>query len=225
MPKEIKDIKSLLLVLLSIGLVSTWIYHIYDKTIYSQRRTEVYVKDSAAVADAIKDSLTKIYSTTISELDYQLNSTRLNADSLKTRLDDKLEEINRLKMEIAGILNKQGFSKSDLSLARQKINELQQRADELTGQNLNMEDEKKQLSTVLEQLTLNVDTLQRNIRRLSDENQSLIEKVNLASIFIASDIKIDAIEVKGSSEESTSQAKKNRQVCCVIRCSKSHYTI
>ena len=208
MPKEIKDIKSLLLVLLSIGLVSTWIYHIYDKTIYSQRRTEVYVKDSAAVADAIKDSLTKIYSTTISELDYQLNSTRLNADSLKTRLDDKLEEINRLKMEIAGILNKQGFSKSDLSLARQKINELQQRADELTGQNLNMEDEKKQLSTVLEQLTLNVDTLQRNIRRLSDENQSLIEKVNLASIFIASDIKIDAIEVKGSSEESTSQAKK-----------------
>jgi hypothetical protein len=208
MPKEIKDIKSLLLVLLSIGLVSTWIYHIYDKTIYSQRRTEVYVKDSAAVADAIKDSLTKIYSTTISELDYQLNSTRLNADSLKTRLDDKLEEINRLKMEIAGILNKQGFSKSDLSLARQKINELQQRADELTGQNLNMEDEKKHLSTVLEQLTLNVDTLQRNIRRLSDENQSLIEKVNLASIFIASDIKIDAIEVKGSSEESTSQAKK-----------------
>lgn len=208
MPKEIKDIKSLLLVLLSVGLVSTWIYHIYDKTIYSQRRTEVYVKDSAAVADAIKDSLTKIYSTTISDLDYQLSSTRLNADSLKIRLDDKLEEINQLKTEIAGILNKRGFSKSDLSLARQKINQLQQRVNELSDQHLSMEDEKKQISTVLEQLTLNADTLQRNIRRLSDENQSLTEKVNLASIFIASEVKIDAIDVRGGNEESTSQAKK-----------------
>lgn len=208
MPKEIKDIKSLLLVLLSIGLVSTWIYHIYDKTIYSQRRTEVYIKDSAAVADAIKDSLTKIYSTTISDLDYQLNSSQVNADSLKIRLDDKVKEINQLKMEIAGILNKQGFSKSDLRLARQKINELQQRVDELNGENLSMENEKKQLSTVLEQLILNADTLQRNIRRLSDENQSLTEKVSLASIFIASEVKIDAIDVRGASEGFTSKAKK-----------------
>lgn len=208
MPKEIKDIKSLLLVLLSIGLVSTWIYHIYDKTIYSQRRTEVYVKDSATIADAIKDSLTKIYSASINDLDDELNSTLLNADSLTTTLDDRLQEINQLKLEIAGILNRQGFSKADLSLARQKINQLQQRVDELNSQTLSMEDEKKRLSMVLEQLTQNVDTLQQNIRRLSDENQSLAEKVNLASIFIASEVKIEAVEVKGSREESTSKAKK-----------------
>lgn len=71
-----------------------------------------------------------------------------------------------------------------------------------------MEEEKKQLSNVLEQLTLNVDTLQRNIRRLSHENEVLNEKVNLASVFIASELKIDAIEVRGSNEESTSQAKR-----------------
>lgn len=208
MPGEVKDIKALLLVLLSIGLISTWVYHIYDKTIYSQRRIEVFVKDSAAIADAVKDSLSKIYTSTISDLDYQLSSSRSNADSLRGRLDKRLYEINQLKQEIAGILNKQGFTKSDLGIARRKIKELQYRVDELNNQNLDMESEKKQLTAVLEQLTQDVDTLQRNIRRLSDENQLLSEKVSLASIFVASGLKVEAIEVKGTKEESTAKAKK-----------------
>ena len=175
---------------------------------YSQRRTEVYIKDSAAVADAIKDSLNKIYAATINDLDTRLNYSRISADSLQSRLASKLKEINRLKSEIGGILNKRNFSKNDLGTAKQKIRELQQRVNELSGQNLTMEEEKKHLTSVLEQLTQNVDTLQRNIRRLSTENESLNEKISLASIFIASELKIDAIQVKKSGEEPTSQAKK-----------------
>ena len=203
-----KDIKPLLLLLLSIGLVSTWVYHIYDKTIYSQRRTEVYIKDSAAIADAIKDSLNKIYAVTINDLDTRLTYLRVNTDSLQNRLDSKLKEINRLKSEIGGILNKRGFSKNDLSIARQKIGELQQKVNALSDQNITMEEEKKQLNNVLEQLTQNVDTLQRSIRRLSSENESLHEKINLASIFIASELKIEAVEIRGSREEPTSKAKR-----------------
>ena len=203
-----RDIKTLLIVLLSVGLVSTWVYHLYDKTMYSQRRTEVYIKDSAAVADAIKDSLNKIYSATIRELDSRLNYSRVNADSLQIRLESRLNEINRLKSEIGGILNKRDFSKKDLGEARQKIGELQQKVDELNGQNITMEEEKRQLSDVLEQLSQNVDSLQRNIRRLSSANEALNEKINLASVFIASDIKIEAIDIRGQGEEPTSQAKR-----------------
>lgn len=203
-----RDIKPLLIMLLSIGLVSTWVYHIYDKTVYSQRKTEVLVKDSAAVADAIKDSLNKLYSSTISELDTRLDSTQNTAASLQTRLDSKLNEINQLKSEIRNILNKSDFSKTDLKEARQKISELQGKVDELNDQNLSMEEEKKQLGLVLAQVTQNVDSLQMNIRRLNIENEALSEKVSLASIFIASDIRIDAVETKGSSEETTTQAKK-----------------
>jgi len=203
-----KDIKPLLLLLLSIGLVSTWVYHIYDKTQYSQRRTEVYIKDSAAVADAVRDSLNKIYSITINDLDTRLNYSKVNADSLQNRLDSRLKEINLLKSEIGGILNKRNFSKDDLGVAKQKIGELQEKVNELSGQNTTMEEEKNKLNNVLEQLTQNVDTLQRNIRRLSNENETLNERINLAAIFIAYELKIDAIEVRGSNEESTSQAKR-----------------
>jgi hypothetical protein len=40
------------------------------------------------------------------------------------------------------------------------------------------------------------------------ENEALNEKVSLASVFIASEVKIDAVETNGSAQESTSQAKK-----------------
>jgi peptidoglycan hydrolase CwlO-like protein len=216
-----KDIKPLLLVLLSIGLVSTWVFHIYDKTMYSRQKTEVSVKDSE-LADGIKDSLNKLYSSAIRELDSRLDSSQTNADSLQNRLissktnaatlqrqlDSKLRDINRLKMEISNILGKSDFSKSDSKVARQKIEELQEKVDELSNQNLSMEEEKKQLGNALMQLTQNVDSLQMNIRRLSVENEALNEKVRLATVFIASEVKIEAIEVKGNSEENTSQAKK-----------------
>ena len=172
-----RDPKSLLLVLLCIGLVSTWIYHIYDKTTYSQRQTQVFTKDSAAVAQAIRDSLDRLYSGTITDLDTRLSYSRLNEDSLRNSLDNKLSEINQLKSEISNILNKQGFSKTDMVSARQKIGKLQEKVDELSGQNLTMEQEKKELTGILEQLSGDVDTLQRNIRRLSNENRQLNEKI------------------------------------------------
>lgn len=203
-----KDIKPLLLLLLSIGLVSTWVYHIYDKTLYSQQKTELPMEDSLAAANAIKDSLDKIYATTIIDLDTRLAYSEVNADSLRSTLDNKLKEINKLKSEIGGILSKRDFSKADLGNAKQKIGELQEKVDELNDQNSNMEDEKKQLNNVLLQLTQNVDTLQQNIRRLSNENEAMNEKINLASVFIASELKIEAVEVRGANEEATLQAKR-----------------
>jgi hypothetical protein len=111
--------------MLSVGLVGTWVYHLYDKTQYSQRRTEIYIKDSMAVAEGIRDSLQKIYTSTINDLDTRLDSTRTTADSIKVQLDVKLGEIYKLKGEIDNILKNRGATKADLQLARQKIAELQ----------------------------------------------------------------------------------------------------
>ena len=127
---------------------------------------------------------------------------------MQSHLDTKLDEIDQLKSEIRTILNKRDFSKDDLVEARQKIAELQQKVDELSNQNLSMEEEKKQLGNILLQLTQNVDSLQMNIRRLSMENEALNEKVSLASVFIASDVKIDAVETKGSAKKAHHRQKK-----------------
>ena len=131
--------------MLSVGLVATWVYHLYDKTQYSQRKTEVYIKDSVAVAQGIRDSLQKIYSYTIDNLDTKLDSTKTSADSLKTQLNVKLAEIYKLKSEIDGILKNSGSSKADMEIARGKIAELQQLIEDLKGEKNSMEEEKKRM--------------------------------------------------------------------------------
>ena len=85
-----KDIRSSLLAMLSMGLVATWVYHLADKSRYSRQRREVYIKDSMAVAQGVQDSLQKIYSYTIRELGAQLDSSKLTEGELKNELNAKL---------------------------------------------------------------------------------------------------------------------------------------
>ncbi len=203
-----KDIRTLLLALLSVGLIGTWIYHLYDKTQYGKKRTEVFVKDSIAVAQGVRDSLQKMYSSTISTLDSKLDSTRLNADSLKSQLNAKLAVIYKLKTEIDGILKNRVASPEELSVAQQKIGELQTLVDDLKTQKESMESEQQRLTNVMSLLSGEITGLQENMKRLGDENKALSEKVNLAAVFVASEIQFSPVTLKSEKEQESNQAKK-----------------
>ncbi|HQW44270.1 MAG: hypothetical protein IPP02_00580 [Chitinophagaceae bacterium] len=203
-----KDTKSILLGMLSVGLVGTWVYHLYDKTQYSQRRTEVYIKDSIAVAQAVQDSLQRIYSHTINNLGAELDSTKSTTGLLQGELNTKLAEINRLRTEIATILKRNNFKKEDLDLARKKTVELQGLVAELQNKNISIEEEKKQITDVLDKVNVQVKNLEGNVQKLDQENKVLTEKVNLASSFIASELKLSPVMVKNDKEQETNQAKK-----------------
>ena len=139
-----RDIKPLLLVFLSIGLVSTWVYHIYDKTTYSQRKTELYAGGFHNGGRAIKDSLNNLYSATIRELDTRLDSIQVTAARCKAGLTTNWMRSDQLKSEIRIILNKR-FFKEDLARGPKKNCRTATKSDELSNQNLSMEEEKKQL--------------------------------------------------------------------------------
>ncbi|HEX7844594.1 MAG TPA: hypothetical protein VF476_02270 [Chitinophagaceae bacterium] len=203
-----RDTKSILLVMLSTGLVGTWTYHLYDKTQYLNTRKEIYVKDSAAVAQAVQDSLQKVYSHTINNLDAQLDSTKNNAGQLQGQLDNKLAEINRLRSEIAAIIKKNDVKKEDLDLARSKTVKLQQLVAELENKNTSIEDEKRQIAAVLDKVNVQVKNLEGNVQQLNQENKVLTEKITAASTLMASDIKFSPVTVKNNKEQETSQAKK-----------------
>lgn len=207
-----KDIRSPLLVLLSIGLVGTWVYHLYDKTIYSNHQTEIFIKDSTAVAEGIRDSLQKIYSSTINNFDSRLDSTRSNADSLKSQLGFKLDEIYKLKDEIDGILKNRGATKADLGLASEKITALQDKVDDLKDQKESMQEEKSRLNNVMAQLSGQLSSLQQSMKKLGDENKTLTEKVNLASVFVVSEMSLAPVTVKNNKEQETTVAKKTSKL-------------
>ena len=203
-----KDTKSILLGLLSIGLVFTWVYHLYDKTQYSTPNINVNKIDTITVAKEIQDSLQKVYSHTINNLDAQLDSTKSTAGQLQNQLATKLKEINRLRTEISAILKKNDFTKEDLELARSKTVELQSLVAELQNKYSTVEEEKKQLSAVLENTNTVVKNLTGTVQKVEQENKVLIEKVNIASSFVASELKLSPVAVKNEREQETYQAKK-----------------
>lgn len=194
--------------MLSLGLVGTWVYHLYDKTIYTNHRNEIYVKDSMAVAQGVQDSLQKIYSQTINTLGTQLDSAKSTTGLLQGELGNKLAEINRLRTEIAAILKRNNFKKEDLDLARRKSVELQLLVTELRNRNTSIEEEKKQIAGMLDQVNEQVKNLQSSNQQLDRENKVLAEKVNLASTFVASELKLSPVMVKNDKEQETNIAKK-----------------
>ncbi|HLF46716.1 MAG TPA: hypothetical protein VI548_09840 [Chitinophagaceae bacterium] len=204
-----KDGRSLLLVLLSSGLVLTWVYHLYDKTSYSKRTREVFIKDSIAVAEAVSDSLKKIFSQSLEELETEKMQIDSNNLTLKDELGTRMAELNALKKEIGTILNKKNLTQSDLTEAREKIRDLQNRVESMRGENTSLAEEKKRLNGILAQLNLEVTSLQQNIQKVSAENEMLSRKVNEASVFVASEIKFTAVDIRqGQKEVSTNQIKR-----------------
>ena len=203
-----KDTKSLLLILLSIGLIGTWVYHLYDKSIYSQRHTEVFVKDSAAIADGVRDSLLKNYSETINDLGSRLDSTISRSDSTKNQLNAKLNEIYDLRNQISSILKNRYSNRGDLKVARKKISELQEKVSDLNNQNISIDEERKQLNATLDKVNGDVKTLEQNIKLLGDQNKDLTEKVKVASTFMTSELKFAAISTGGIKEQETKLVRK-----------------
>ena len=88
-----RDIKPLLILLLAIGLVSTWVYHIYDKSQYTSLVANVSDDDK----NEAQDSLKAIYSSLVTQMGDSLSS-------VQTTAEDRLKEINVLKNEIRALL-------------------------------------------------------------------------------------------------------------------------
>lgn len=213
-----KDAKSILLVLLSIGMVGTWVYHLYDKSRYSSVNQQLVSKDTLATANAAKDSLERLYASALNELN-EPDSSGNGFDSLKTQLDTRMEEIAKLRNEIRTILSGKKVSKEELLDAKNKIEELRSKIAEMQSKNSTLEDQQQKLNGELNQLNAAMKDLEDNFNKLDEENKILKDKINDASTLSASDIRLSFTDVKMSAntETETSKAKRaNRFVVSFI---------
>ena len=128
-----KDTKSILLILLSAGLITTWVFFISEKT-KTENNKQPVVQNNLPDIKSIQDSLKLIYEGTLFQLGAQLDSVKTTADTLQGQLDARVQEINQLKSEIADLLKKVNPGKEDLSLAGQKTTRLQHLVSSLPNQ-------------------------------------------------------------------------------------------
>ncbi|MEO7307486.1 MAG: hypothetical protein ABIR78_01165 [Ferruginibacter sp.] len=203
---------SLLLVLVSFGLLWTWGYRFYNKNDVAKVETRTVTLDSAAIANNIRDSLQNEYNATLHDLDVQLDSTLANTDSLKNELDIKLSEFYRLRNEIIAILkNRNGGN--DFKVAKQKIGELQNKVQDFRDKNADVENENNKLNAVLTQLDNSNNKGGTNAKPAVTGNKPAAERSNTAfQVFSASDLKFLALSVNNDDETETSSAERTNKL-------------
>lgn len=224
MEQNTRDSKSLLLLLFPIGLLFLSLvvlfglgFRFYFKGQNTAPATVIINKDSASVAIGVRDSLQKIYTATINELDNRLDSIWNNTDTLAGNLDIKLNEFYKLRKEITSIL-KTGSNRNDFGLASQKIGELQQKVEELSRRNLDVENENKRLNDILAQLKNNPKNSEPVAVRTIADNKPVVEKNTTASSntvpvsFTATDIRLAAVKLTDDKEEETANAEQTEKL-------------
>ena len=184
--------------MLSVVLLGTWVYFLYDKSVHNDHKKEVVTVIPPVSIQGIQDSLQKVYSNTVDRLAAQLDSVTNSSGQLMSELNARLEEINNLKTGIAVLLKKNGANKEDIELAGRKTTELQQLVAGLSKDKKNIAEDKKQSALLPGDL---------NNTTPANENNPYPEKTNRTSLFTVSEIKFTPIAIKDDREMETNQAE------------------
>jgi len=201
-----RDNRSILLALLAAGLIITWVYHIYDKTKYSNQPKEIIVKDTSAVAKAVTDSLRQFYLHTIS----QLGTQKLQVDSTNSLLlGAKLDEVNNLRLDIDNILKRKDIIQADLAEVRVKIDSLIIKQNDIISENKRMTDERNSHNEIITQVDNNKNSKQQVSQKNIDDNKPEPKKNNDNSVFSVADIRFVAYNVQPDQKEIVTTQQEN----------------
>ena len=192
---------SLSLLLLAFVVLFIWGFTYYKQSIQAAQPNTIVIKDSSAIAGNIRDSLQKIYTSTINKLNTELDSTRNNVDSFQYNMNAKLFEFNELKNEIGEIMKKKSTGSGDIGLARQKIQELQLRLEEWRGKYNDVTEENKRLSYLLQQLSKNINITDKVSGKSDADNK--ISNLPVPTGFIVTEIALQAIMQLDDKEQVT----------------------
>jgi len=102
----------------------------------------------AGKKEDVRDSLRRVYSSTIKSMDNNLQASGITPD--KNNIAG-LSELSNLRLEIDSLLRQHG-SETDLAIAKSKIEELQKRVSELESRYSNAENENKRLQAFINKL-------------------------------------------------------------------------
>jgi hypothetical protein len=148
---------SLSLLLLAFIILFAWGFIYYRNAAQTANKEPVNssMKDSSNIAaQRLRDSLQRMYSNTVTQLNTQLDIASVSADSIKENIDDKYREFTLIRNEIAELLDKSS-TVEQVNNARQKLVLLQQRLDDWRNKYNDVAAENIRLSALLKQLSAN----------------------------------------------------------------------
>jgi len=198
------------LLVISFIMICTWFYYFFrtDRT----GQADTTTKKTAPLDHGRRDSLTRVYTATMNDLNTPLDSVWNRPDSLAL-LDTKLVEFNRLRNEIARLLQNT-TNNNDLDSARLKIAALQQKIEDLRNRTMLVEYENKRLNEIVRQLSNRLVRSGEKARHDAAAH-SVTERINVSSNASAlsvlpavSDLRLTALSAGDGKDQETNDASR-----------------
>jgi uncharacterized phage infection (PIP) family protein YhgE len=205
-PRKRDDRKVIYAVLIA-ALLGTWGYIIYDKSKSNESINQLQTQYSNV--DSARNEIQNQYNDALARLD----SATGNNTQLQGALSERQKEIDNLKRQITSITSRRNATAGELERARNLINQLNMRIDDMYAeiQRLKIENQtlassNKRLNTEKQQLTTEKGQLQENLTSVESARQEVEE---VASTLHASNMNITPLHIKGSGKEKeTTTAKR-----------------
>lgn len=203
------DNRKLIYGILIAALIGTWGYIIFDKS--KNRETMTQLQTKISNVDSARNAIQQEFLNVSAKADsLTQNNIQLHGD-----LADKSAAIQKLKSNIGSILKKKNASESELAHAKQMIGELNGKVDgliaevdKLKGENQQLTSTNQQLNSDKTQLTTEKQSLEESLTTTKTEKKQLEEKVDVASTLHASNIGIEALQIKSSGKEKVTTTAK-----------------
>ena len=198
---------SLCLLLLAFIILFAWAFMYYRQAAETVKSQPVIViKDSAAIANAVKDSLQKIYANTWQQLNQQLDAANSNADSLQGSINAKYQEFSQIKEEISLVLQTNKTA-SELEVAKMKLLNLQIRLDDWRKKYNDVAAENARLSALLKQLAStpvnpahNNAVIASNLPEPNRNAEPVLTGMQVKALQLQAEEQNDKVKLKGSLE-------------------------
>ena len=138
----------------------------------------------------------------------RLDSMTTSNTNLQNQLTSKDGEIAKIKTEIRTILNNKNATAAELSKARQLINQLNGKIENLESQIANLTLQNDSLKTDKVNLIADKKQLTHNLDSTNVIKKTLEEKVDVASTLNASNISITPLKIKSNGKEKVKTSAK-----------------
>lgn len=195
--------KNTIIVLLSVALVFTWAYLLWDK---SQSRDTIALQAvQIENLDADKAAIQKEFDMAIIRLDSVTNTNT----TLTNQVAEQQRDIESQKTAIKKILSDRNATKASLDKARGMVSDLNGKIAALENQIAVLKQENLELTQANTALQGEKEGLEQDLSKSAAQNAALAKTVDIGSTFSASSIQISSIDVKPSGKEKlTANAKR-----------------
>ena len=204
-------IVSFMLLSLSLVLLSIWGYQFINSSQKENSTANKRMQSTTVNSGCTPDSMLKIYTSTIKNLDARIDSVKVSTDSLTGNADKQLNEINTIKSEVDSFLKIKN-SKYTFTTESKKIQELQSKIVQLQNQNIDIEKENKRLKAALLYADQEKGVQNQHVNSLSGTTKPPVIKTTLNQAYVVKDILITALHIKDNKELETFKAAETEKL-------------